>query len=163
MNSPAGKPVVLRPITLISRNPALLMAFLAALMVLYRPTAVQARNLSIVSGNMIDVDGMRIRLWGIRVPEADVTCHRGNVNESCAAFSRRVLERLIGSEELRCLVKVSHPSQPVGAQCSVQGADLGHLMVLGGWATDDGAESGGFYAVQEEVAREQRVGMWKDH
>lgn len=135
---------------------------LVALMGSCPSTPSLATDVSVVSGNVIDVGGMRIRLWGIRLPEAAAMCHRGDGSRACAAFSRRMLERFIGYEELRCLVMVSQPGQPVGAKCSVREEDLGHLMVLSGWATDDGAESGGFYALQEEVAREQRVGMWKD-
>ncbi|WP_431858698.1 thermonuclease family protein [Azospirillum sp.] len=153
--------MTLRPIHLIAGKPTVLSVALAVLLTLCPPTAAQARELSVISGTVIDVNGKRIRLWGIRAPETDTVCRLGGTGDSCAAMSRWVLERFIGDEEVRCLVMISQPAEPVGAQCSVQGNDLGHLMVLSGWARDDGAESGGFYSLQEEVAREQRVGMWK--
>lgn len=152
----------MQPISLIAWKPAIVAVVLMALMGPYPSTPSLAADVSVVSGSVIDVGGMRIRLWGIRLPEASATCHRGGGSRACASLSRRVLERFIGNEELRCLVMVNQPGQPISAKCSVQEEDLGHLMVLSGWATDDGAESGGFYALQEEVAREQRVGMWKD-
>ena len=153
--------MALRPISLIAGMPVIVATAFAAFLTLCPSITAQARDLSVISGTVIDVNGKRIRLWGIRAPGADTVCRLGTAAETCAAMSRWVLERLVGDGELRCLVMINQPGGPVGAQCSVQGADLGHLMVLGGWATDDGAESGGFYALQEEVAREQRVGMWK--
>ena len=153
--------MALLSIASIAGRSAVLAAALGALVVLCLSTTASAADLSVVSGSVIDVGGTRIRLWGIRSPETDAMCRRGDAGDACSATSRRVLERLIGNEELRCLVKTGLPGQPIVAQCSVRGDDLGHLMVLSGWATDDRAESGGHYAMQEEVAREERVGMWK--
>jgi len=123
--------------------------------------AAQAANVSVISGNQVDVGGMLIRLWGIQPPEAEAMCRRGDMGDVCAVTSRRVLERLIGKEELRCLVMASQPGEPVVAKCAVYGKDLGQLMVLSGWATDHSPESSGHYAFEEEVARGERVGMWK--
>lgn len=123
--------------------------------------ATLAAEISVIAGDRIEVQGRDIHLWGVRAPEADALCHGNGQGEPCARVSRRLLEALIGKDEVICIVKDSSPDKPVSAQCSVDGADLGHLMITSGWATDDRAESAGFYELQEQAARAERVGMWK--
>lgn len=135
-------------------------ALVTLLMPLVSHTA-QAAEVSVVAGDRIEVHGRDVHLWGVRAPEADVLCYGNGQGEPCARVSRRLLEALIGKDEVICIVKDGRPETPVSAQCSVDGADLGHLMITSGWATGDRAESGGYYELQEQAARAERVGMWK--
>ncbi|NUB04613.1 thermonuclease family protein [Azospirillum sp. Vi22] len=134
---------------------------LAALLMPLAGHATLAAEISVIAGDRIEVEGRDIHLWGVRAPEADAMCHGNGQGEPCAKVSRRLLEALIGKDEVICIVKDGRPDKPVSAQCSVDGADLGHLMITSGWATDDRAESAGFYELLEQAARTERVGMWK--
>lgn len=135
-------------------------ALAALLMPLVGHTAMAA-EVSVIAGDRIEVEGRDIHLWGVRAPEADALCYGNGQGEPCARVSHRLLQALIGNDDVICIVKDSRPDKPVSAQCSVDGADLGHLMITSGWATDDRAESAGFYELQEQAARTERVGMWK--
>jgi len=134
---------------------------LAALLTSSAGYAALGAEISVIAGDRIEVEGRDIHLWGVRAPEADALCHGNGQGEPCARVSRRLLEALIGRDEVICIVKDGRPDKPVSAQCSVDGADLGHLMITSGWATDNRAESAGFYELQEQAARTERVGMWK--
>ncbi|PWC74710.1 thermonuclease family protein [Azospirillum sp. TSH64] len=134
---------------------------LAALLMPLVGHAAMAAEISVIAGDRIEVQGREIHLWGVRAPEADALCHGNGQGEPCARVSRRLLEALIGKDEVICIVKDDRPDKPISAQCSVDGADLGHLMITSGWATDDHAESAGFYELQEQAARTERVGIWK--
>ncbi len=134
---------------------------LAALLMPLAGHATLAAEVSVIAGDRIEVQGRDIHLWGVRAPEADALCNGNGQREPCARVSRRLLEALIGKDEVICNVKDGEPDKPVSARCSVDGADLGHLMITSIWATDDRAKSAGFYELQEQAARTERVGMWK--
>lgn len=134
---------------------------LAAMLMPLAGHTTLAAEISVIAGDRIEVEGRDIHLWGVRAPEADAMCHGNGQGDSCAKVSRRLLQALIGNDDVICIVKDGSPDKPVSAQCSVNGADLGHLMITSGWATDDRAESAGFYELQEQAARTERVGMWK--
>lgn len=123
--------------------------------------ASRAADITVVAGDTIKVAGRPIRLWGIKAPVLGERCVWEGEDGPCASMSKRVLELFVGREELRCLVRGNDGAGQVVAQCLVAGADLGHLMVLSGWAVHDPEEGAESYGLQEEAARAQQVGMWK--
>lgn len=123
------------------------------------PPEAAAADVSVAAGNVLMIDGRPFRLWGISPPEPDSVCRRTG-SESCATVARRVLERFLSTEDLRCSVVGAQPDRTLVGRCFVATADLGHLMVLSGWAVDDPEESGGFYREQEEAARTAPAGQW---
>lgn len=122
------------------------------------PLEAAAAEVLAAAGNIVVIEGRPFRLWGIRPPQPDIICHRGL--EPCAIVARRILERFLGTEDLRCSVVSTQPDGTVVGRCFVATADLGHLMVLSGWAVDLPDESGGFYHEQEEAARAAPAGQW---
>lgn len=131
------------------------------MIVLGSASAGQAADVTVVAGDTIDVAGRRVRLWGIKAPAPGERCVWEGEDGPCAGMSKRVLELFVGREELRCLVRGNDGTGQVVAQCVVAGRDLGHLMVLSGWAVHDPEEGAESYGLQEEAARSQQVGMWK--
>lgn len=127
-----------------------------------KPLEATAGDVSVATGNILMIEGRPFRLWGIRPPQPDSVCHRTEP-EPCAIVALRVLERFLGTEDLRCSVVGTQPDGTVVGRCFVAVTDLGHLMVLSGWAFDDPDESGGFYREQEEAARTAPAGQWVRH
>lgn len=124
-----------------------------------RPVEAMAAEISVTAGNILLIEGRPFRLWGIKPPAADKVCHRKEP-EPCAKIARRVLKLLLGDEDFRCSVVKTEADGTVVGRCFVSTADLGHLMVLSGWANDDPDESLGFYQALEGAARAAPAGQW---
>lgn len=115
--------------------------------------AGQAR---VIDGDTLDLDGRRIRLWGIDAPESAQSCARG----SPGADARRALRRAIADEHVTCAVRDRDDYGRIVAQCRAGGADLGGAMVREGWAWDYRRYSHGRYARAEDEARAAERGLW---
>lgn len=114
----------------------------------------------VIDGDTLDLDGERIRLWGIDAPEQHQTC---TINGATAPIGT------VAADRLRQLLAGTVPDcQPVDrdrygrtvARCAIAGQDIGSLMVLSGLAWDYESFSGGFYAAEQRAAQRGRRGLW---
>jgi endonuclease YncB( thermonuclease family) len=95
-----------------------------------------------------------IKLHGVITPSARQKCKRASLPWLCGAAARLHLVKLAQEKTVQCL--------KIGAyhgQCFLEGTDLGENMVRNGWAVPD--QSGAVYRDDEEIARAQKLGMWK--
>jgi endonuclease YncB( thermonuclease family) len=114
--------------------------------------------------NSITVDSKTYRLQGIEAPEADQKC----LNEDgelydCGNRAREELNKYIANRAIRCAdlrVDPAYPRRRIG-QCSVDGIDLHHWLVLQGWALNFEPSSKGRFKTDEDDARAGRFGLWK--
>ncbi|MEQ9434677.1 thermonuclease family protein [Hyphomonas sp.] len=111
---------------------------------------------SVIDGDTIEIHGQRIRLSGFDSPERGKTCAGTNVYQKAALF----LSDQIGSRTVTCTSTGKDSYERAVATCSVNGADLGDLMVGAGWARDWPKYSQGAYADSEMRARAARKGVW---
>lgn len=108
-------------------------------------------------------DGTRIRLWGIDTPELEQTClDAAGSPYLCGVDARRALLALISDRPVSCERKGKSYNRVV-AQCEVDGADLGAMLVATGRAVEDPRYSSGFYTPQQDQARDARLGLWAGH
>lgn len=107
-------------------------------------------------GDSIRIGEERIVLWGVDAPEGDAMC--GPAQPSRQA--RTALRRIIGRNEVQCVVREIDRHGRKVSVCSVRGRDVGAAMVEQGWARDWPRYSCGFYANQETAARAARRGVW---
>ena len=114
--------------------------------------------------NAIKVDGTTYRLEGIDAPEADQNC----INEDgelypCGRRAWEELKKFIASRPIKCVdlrAVPAYPKRRIG-QCSTEGIDLQHRLVLQGWALDFEPDAKGRFKTDEDDARAGRFGLWK--
>jgi endonuclease YncB( thermonuclease family) len=133
--------------------------------VLQPPSRVPGEPVSgyarVVDGDSLEVAGVRVRLHGIDAPERDQDCRDANGRTySCGRAAMRALTDAIGGHSVTCTpVDVDQYDRDV-ARCTVDDADLGEIMVRGGYALDYERHSRGRYAEAEREARAAHRGLW---
>lgn len=115
----------------------------------------------VIDGDGLRLDGESIRLWGIDAPEVGQDCEApGGVTLDCGAFAKGLLASLTSRGQVECETVDTDRYGRTVARCYVDGLDLGSMMVAAGWALDFERYSGGFYALEQEQARQDRRGLW---
>lgn len=90
----------------------------------------------VIDGDTIDVDGHRVRLWGIQAPEMDTVM---------GLVSRDILRQIVKGSEIACKVRGRDRYRRLVAICFRGDKDIARLMVELGSAEDWPAYSGGYY------------------
>lgn len=133
---------------------------LAAKTVTLEPVDITGRA-SAVSGDLVRVNGMLLRLAGVEAPEADQPCLKPNGRRwSCSASARSALDRLVRSATVTCVPNGHDDAGRQLATCKARGSDIGAELVRRGHVF---AASGLFarYGGDEEEARAAGVGIWQ--
>lgn len=106
-----------------------------------------------IDGDTFVASGKNIRVWGINAPERKAPAYLA---------AKMLLEALVKDGQLTCkLVDIDRYQRSV-MHCLVDGRDIGSMIVQMGMATDYRRYSGGYYQVEEEAAKHQLRGIWKD-
>jgi endonuclease YncB( thermonuclease family) len=124
---------------------------------------LSGRAAKVHDGDTISLEsGETIRLWGIDAPELEQSCtDQDDQLYACGERAKLAAKLLIGDQPVTCRQQdIDHGGQIV-AQCATSaGADLGAMLVITGWAVDDGQSSDGWYAPYQDQARERHAGLW---
>jgi endonuclease YncB( thermonuclease family) len=115
----------------------------------------------VVDGDTLEINGVRVRLWGIDAFEHAQTCQQPGGSYSCGRAASQVMEELTRNQYVRCSQRDTDRYKRVVAQCFVGTTDLGQALVLKGWAFDYTHYSGGFYKDAQAGASEARRGAWR--
>ena len=113
-----------------------------------------------MSGDLLTVSGSSVRLYGIAAPMAGETClTRYSVTYDCYRHATDVLQTLIGSAPVSCVITTTDRNgQQVGV-CRVGGTDLAAALVARGWAFAYRRLTP-VYVGAEAFAESHRLGMW---
>ncbi|HSK40149.1 MAG TPA: thermonuclease family protein [Arenibaculum sp.] len=117
---------------------------------------------TVPAGYRVVVAQTPVRLWGIRTPSMSDHCP-GEAGRpwSCEQRARMLLDALAAGQAVVCRARGVQVAGAVPAQCTLDGVDLGGMMVTAGLALDDPGISGGYYAFEQAAARTRRVGIWR--
>jgi endonuclease YncB( thermonuclease family) len=88
----------------------------------------------VIDGDTLEIEGQRIRLFGIDAPESDQTCTKDGHIYLCGKQATSALADKIDSKSVTCREKDIDKYQRVVAICSAEGADLNRWMVAEGHA-----------------------------
>lgn len=122
---------------------------------------VLARDVRIIDGDTLEVDGVVFRLHGIDAPEAGQHCQLAHTTKwQCGNAATAFLAELVGSGIPECDNRGMDDYDRVLSVCSLDGVDLNRAMVASGfaWAFRRYSED---YAVDEDIAAAAHLGIWQ--
>ena len=123
---------------------------------------VFAQSWQVLDGDTIRHGERVIRFWGIDSPEINQRCLKDDGSEyKCGQDAKTALEILIQDKPLTCEYINKDRYKRDIARCSVDGMDIGGLMVFLGWAVDYERYSKGHYQAEQFQAQKQGLGLWK--
>jgi endonuclease YncB( thermonuclease family) len=127
------------------------------------PKTVEGRA-SVVTGDMLRVGGLLVRLKGIEAPEPEQYCTIPGKQRAvkCAADALAALQRLAGGRSVRCEITGSDDNARELGICFAGNSDINAELVKGGHVF---AEQGLFapYATLEDQARMHKTGLWRSN
>ncbi len=108
---------------------------LAAILAAGTAAAGPDGRIAVVDGDTIRVGGETVRLFGIDAPEVDQTCRRptGEIWR-CGNWARREVGRLFDGRRAACRAVERDRYGRTVATCSVDGRDMGEVIVANGYA-----------------------------
>lgn len=110
----------------------------------------------IIDGDSIRIDGNKIRLLGIDAPELKQQCLLEGSNWPCGVAAKQALVKRVGKKRVACVAKGRDKYRRWLAKCTLDDEDLGHWMVVSGWAV-----SYGDYELAEAYAKQRVLGIWQ--
>ncbi|MEJ8561079.1 thermonuclease family protein [Yoonia sp. GPGPB17] len=113
----------------------------------------------VIDADTIDVGGTRVRLFGIDAPEMGQPCRAEGREWDCGAWARDAVRNRFDGAYARCQQRDTDRYGRVVAQCSVNGQDMGQLIVYSGlaWAFRRYSET---YDLDEKAAAIAERGLW---
>ncbi|CDZ30982.1 thermonuclease family protein [Neorhizobium galegae] len=124
-------------------------------------TSIAARNVRVVDGDTIELNGETFRLHGIDAPEAGQQCTLPlGKSWPCGKAAIRSMEDLVLDKAVQCDSRGSDGYGRTIGVCTVNGADINAAMISAGmaWAFRKYSLD---YAKLEDVAHQNRVGVWQ--
>jgi len=113
------------------------------------------REIRVIDGDTVDVDGTRYRLHGIDAPESYQTCRAWGLTWECGQAATAALEARAAGLSCEGSGAADRYGRTVGV-CSAGGEDLNAWMVANGWAL---AEYSTDYVVEEAEAKTAKRGI----
>ncbi len=116
---------------------------------------------TVISGEMIRLQGRLLHLAGIEAPDRQQSCTRATKQTwKCGEVASQALDRLARSKNFRCVTQ-GGPDQlgRIAANCTVDGRDVAGELVKEGHVFAAASYFGG-YGPQEQEARNAGAGVW---
>lgn len=113
----------------------------------------------VVSGDVLEVAGQRVHLYGVDAPELDQICIADKRRFNCGYIAKTALMDLVAGVEVSCRIIIDKKADAAMAVCTAGGFDLGSNMVHTGWALADRRLSEKYVEI-EDKARKASRGLW---
>ena len=114
----------------------------------------------VIDGMTLEVQGQRLRLFGIDAPDLKQTCRWPNKVIPCGQVSKTAMMDLVAQTRVVCAALNKKRTGVRLARCRAGGFDIGANMVHTGWALAFRPESIA-YVETENKAKKARRGLWK--
>jgi len=114
----------------------------------------------VIDGDTIDIQRIRIRLYGVDAPEASQQCRdAAGTAYSCGRISTRALDDMVRGQTVHCEQLDTDQYRRAVAICTANGVDLNAALVEAGLAVAYRQYSRR-YVQNEDRARAARRGLW---
>jgi len=115
---------------------------------------------TVVAGDIMIVNGVRVHLHGIDAPEPNQVCVAKGRNYRCGTVAMTALMDLVAGTPVTCHLRDGKASSFAYATCEAGGFDLSSNMVHTGWALAD-RKSTDKYVMVENRAKKAKRGLWR--
>lgn len=115
-----------------------------------------------IEGDLIEVAGKPVRLYGIDAPEIAQSCRVMIFAWGCGIDSQKMLNALIAEREVTCVEVARERNGVPVALCQTDGVQLNETMVRIGMAVAAPGEPRRF-ASDEAAAEREGVGVWRSN
>ena len=113
-----------------------------------------------IKGNIIEIDGQTIRLYGIDAPELEQLCYVKGKPWQCGLTAKQKLAEKIEEKSLTCLIKDQENKHIPAAECFIGRQNLNAWVVEQGWAIADRQNSRSFISY-EILAKRNHKGIYQ--
>lgn len=141
-----------------------LVLLLSALFVFALPMVAQARTIQgvpyVIDGDTLDIQGQRVRLFGINAPESKQACGNAGEQWSCGQAATEALRQIVGRQAVTCQVRDTDAyGRSVSTCVTGRGEDVSAVMVERGMANAYRRYSTAYVGLENQ-ARADGVGVW---
>ena len=112
----------------------------------------------VLDGDTIEIDAVRVRLWGVDAPEGRQSCLAGGRRWPCGRRATQALARRIDGRRVAC--EERDRDGRIIAVCRQGGRDVSAWLVREGWALAYRRYSRA-YVEEELAAKAARRGLWR--
>ena len=117
---------------------------------------------SVVDGDILELQGVRIRLWGVDAVESSQTCLDASGKPwPCGRRAAFALADFLGQRTVRCERKDTDRYGRTVAVCRVGGTEVNRWLVEQGWALAYVRYGGSVYLEAQRQAQAARRGVWQ--
>jgi endonuclease YncB( thermonuclease family) len=118
-------------------------------------------RVSVTDGDTLEIQGVRVRLYGVDAPESSQPCldGKGQVYR-CGQVSANRLAQFIGQATVTCTRRDTDRYGRTVATCTVGGQSINDWLVRQGLAVAYLQYGGGIYQAAENEARKAKRGVW---
>ena len=120
---------------------------------------VKSKEIKIIDGDTIHLNGEKIRFSGIDTPEIKQTCKKNNEVIECGIQAKEFLVKIIENNEINCIREGKDQYNRTLAECFVNNLSLSSYLVRNGYAFAYRKYSKKFIS-DEDFARTNNRGMW---
>jgi endonuclease YncB( thermonuclease family) len=113
-----------------------------------------------IEGDLLEIAGKRIRLYGIDAPEMKQSCRVMIFAWGCGEEAQKMLSALIADRPVTCVERARDADGVPAALCQTDGVRLNETMVRIGMALSIPSEPQSF-AAEEAAAERAGVGLWR--
>lgn len=133
-------------------------------------TGILYGNTEVNDGNHLEIDEVRMRLYGIDAPDLDQRCTTNGLPYACGLIAfMKLIDLTAGTGRIVCLASKLEGDGRAYAKCGLpneRATDLradfpsfNERMVLSGWALADRRHTRDYVQAEEEARKEKR-GLW---
>ena len=115
---------------------------------------------TVVAGDIMIINGVRLHLHGIDAPGPNQVCVAKGKNYRCGTVAMTALMDLVAGTPVTCRLRDGKSSAFVYASCEAGGFDLSSNMVHTGWALADRGSTNKYVAVEQRAKKAKR-GLWR--
>jgi endonuclease YncB( thermonuclease family) len=116
-------------------------------------------DLKVIDGDTININGEKIRFFGIDAPEIDQECIKNGKTIKCGVMAKKALEAVISRNVPICEKKGLDKYKRIIAECFVNNYSLSKYLVLNGYAFAYKKYSKKFI-YSEKRAKILKKGLW---
>jgi endonuclease YncB( thermonuclease family) len=118
-----------------------------------------AMDIKVIDGDTININGEKIRFFGIDAPEIDQECKKNGKIIKCGLIAKEVLEKKISNNKLKCNKKGEDIYKRTIAECFIGNISISKFLVLNGYAFAYKKYSKQ-YVYHEKRAKILKKGLW---